>query len=126
MEGPDRSIMSADAQSSVVSTPAFQVAVELLQRAVTDSKYLERRLPKIYKLKEVLSEHFARHENAGSSTRALIFTGLRSTVHEIKTEISELPGKFLHFIAFHCIVLHCFALLCVAMNLFFEMIFSCC
>ena len=80
-------------EQSVVSNDAFHCTTQLLKRAATDSKYLEKRQPKIIKLKEILAEHFARHARAGSSTRALVFSQLRSTVHEIKTEISELAGK---------------------------------
>lgn len=36
-------------------------------------------LPQI-KLKQVLREHFARHEAAGKSTRAIVFTHLRDSV----------------------------------------------
>ena len=81
-----------DASHSVVSTERFQVTVDLIQRSCTDPKYLEKRQPKLTKLKEILSDHFNRHAKVGSSTRALVFTQLRSTVHEIKTEISEVPG----------------------------------
>jgi hypothetical protein len=71
----------------------FQQTVQMLQRAAQDPKYLEKRQPKINKLKEILAEHFARHAKAGSSTRALVFSQLRSTVHEIKTEIGEVEGE---------------------------------
>lgn len=75
-----------------MSTEQFQYTVELITRACADPKYLEKRQPKLSKLKEILSDHFARHGRAGSSTRALVFSQLRSTVHEIKTEIGEVPG----------------------------------
>jgi ERCC4-related helicase len=77
---------------SVASTEAFQQTVDLVSRACADTKYLERRQPKLDKLREVLGDHFARHGKVGSSTRALVFTELRSTVHEIKTELSDVPG----------------------------------
>jgi len=85
---------SVQAAHSIVSTDLFARTVDLLQRAVQDPKYLEKRQPKLNKLKEILSDHFGRHGRAGSSTRALVFSQLRSTVHEIKTEISDVPGKF--------------------------------
>lgn len=78
---------------SVLSLEDFQQTMDLVQRAVADPKYLEKRQPKLTKLKEILADHFGRHGRAGSSTRALVFTQLRSTVHEIKTEISEVHGK---------------------------------
>ena len=84
---------SVQASHSIVSTELFARTVDLLHRAVSDPKYLEKRQPKLNKLKEILSDHFGRHGRAGSSTRALVFSQLRSTVHEIKTEISDVPGK---------------------------------
>lgn len=78
---------------SIVSLEQFTHTADLVSRAVLDPKYLERRAPKLAKLKEILSDHFNRHRRAGSSTRALVFSQLRSTVHEIKTEISEVPGE---------------------------------
>ena len=79
---------------SVVSLDLFAHTADLLSRAVLDPKYLERRAPKLAKLKEILGDHFGRHGRVGSSTRALVFSQLRSTVHEIKTEIGEVPGMF--------------------------------
>eukprot|EP01032_Pedospumella_encystans_P009852 gene9852-11566_t len=87
---------SVQASHSIVSTELFARTVDLLHRAVLDPKYLEKRQPKLNKLKEILSDHFGRHGRAGSSTRALVFSQLRSTVHEIKTEISDVPGIKAH------------------------------
>lgn len=85
---------SVQAAHSIVSTDLFARTVDLLHRAVQDPKYLEKRQPKLNKLKEILSDHFGRHGRVGSSTRALVFSQLRSTVHEIKTEISDVPGEY--------------------------------
>lgn len=83
---------------SVLSLDAFQQTLDLVQRAVADPKYLEKRHSKLAKLKEILADHFGRHGRAGSSTRALVFSQLRATVHEIKTEISEVAGMVLLYI----------------------------
>ena len=79
---------------SIISTEQFNQTIEILNRAQNDTKYLEIRQPKLIKLKEIILEHFQRHEKVNSKTKVLIFSQLRSTVHEIKTEISDLPGGF--------------------------------
>ncbi len=79
--------------SSVVQDPHFDRLANVLEKARNDAQYLERRQPKIAKLKEVLREHFQRHGKVGSSTRALVFSQLRATVQEIKAELVDVPGE---------------------------------
>lgn len=78
--------------NSALRSPKFQRVMECLQKATRDAQYLERRHPKIAVLKEILAEHFARHQRVGSSTRALVFSQLRTTVHEIKSELADVTG----------------------------------
>jgi ERCC4-related helicase len=42
--------------------------------------------PKLVKLKEVLVEHFDRHNAGGSSTRAIVFTQYRHSVEEVSSD----------------------------------------
>ena len=87
--GGDRSMNSA------VNNQKFIRLISVLVKANEDNLYLEKRQPKIAKLREVLSEHFSRHLRAGSSTRALVFSQLRVTVNEIVAELSGMPGTLI-------------------------------
>ena len=57
--------------------------------------------PKLVKLKEVLVEHFDRHNAGGSSTRAIVFTQYRHSVEEVSI------GS-VYFSAAACLLMHTF------------------
>jgi ERCC4-related helicase len=46
--------------------------------------------PKLVKLKEVLVEHFDRHNAGDSSTRAIVFTQYRHSVEEVSLDSLQL------------------------------------
>lgn len=71
----------------------FARLVTVLQKAQHDPQYLDRRQPKIARLKELLSEHFVRRARGGASTRVIVFSQLRATVQEIVAELGELDGE---------------------------------
>jgi len=87
-------IRSAD--SSITVTSHFEQTIQILRKSCSDGSYLERREPKLSKLKEILCEHFHRHEAAAVSTRVLVFANLRAVVHEIKSELNEVRGVIAH------------------------------
>jgi ERCC4-related helicase len=83
----------------VTRDPRFDHLLNILSQARNDPQYLERRQPKIAKLKELLLEHFARHLRGGNSTRVLVFSQLRSTVQEMKAELAGVDGANCQYIA---------------------------
>ncbi|CAM9841979.1 unnamed protein product, partial [Discosporangium mesarthrocarpum] len=62
--------------------------MKLLRQTSQDTAGVSMKHPKLLKLKEVLREHFSRHEAGGSSTRAIVFTQLRDSVQEITDFLS--------------------------------------
>lgn len=81
---------------SITTTSYFEQTVLIVRRSCSDASYLERREPKLSRLKEILHDHFHRHEAAAVSTRVLVFANLRAVVHEIKSEINEVRGVIAH------------------------------
>lgn len=67
---------------------------DLAKKAASRSgaKSLERRQPKIKKLKELLVEHFQEYSSRGETTRVLIFVHLRASVLEVKKELTGMTG----------------------------------
>eukprot|EP01040_Poterioochromonas_malhamensis_P012069 gene12069-13191_t len=67
---------------------------DLAKKAASRSgaKSLERRQPKIKKLKEVLVQHFQEYSSRGETTRVLIFVHLRASVLEVKKELTGMTG----------------------------------
>jgi len=81
---------------SITTTSQFEQTVLIVKKSCSDASYLERREPKLSRLKEILCDHFHRHEAAAVSTRVLVFANLRAVVHEIKSEINEVRGVIAH------------------------------
>ncbi|TDH65301.1 hypothetical protein CCR75_008546 [Bremia lactucae] len=66
----------------MLQSSAFQV-LETSLALSGDSLYSTVSHPKLLKLREVLLEHFQRHDAGASSTRAIVFTQFRASVSEI-------------------------------------------
>jgi ERCC4-related helicase len=80
----------------VVAHKKFKVLMDTVRQQSGSSASPNKNQAKLRKLAEVLVEHFKRHNKAGNSTRVLVFTQLRTTVHEIKTALKEAaPGIIL-------------------------------
>ena len=94
----------------------------------------------LYVCAEILEEHFTRHAKGGQSTKAIVFTQLRSTVRAIVADLADTKGDrvatdlylscgwfcFLHmscrgFPLLFCSVLFCSVLFCSV--LFYSVLF---
>ncbi|CAN0501428.1 unnamed protein product, partial [Ectocarpus sp. 8 AP-2014] len=73
----------SNAERGVFRHEAWPGLMKLLRQTVETTAGASVKHPKLIKLKEVLREHFARHEAGGKSTRAIVFTQLRDSVEEI-------------------------------------------
>ena len=86
------SLMAKPEQRALACLPRFQKLEQTLRRTQNDYSRLEKRAPKVAKLKELLAEHFARFGRAAQSTRVIVFANLRATVHEIVSELQGTEG----------------------------------
>ena len=80
---------SVNVMADLANSKGFTKILETLRRTQNDTKFLEKRAPKVAKLKEILNEHFERYSRANSSTRVIVFGNLRATIHEIVVELSD-------------------------------------
>jgi ERCC4-related helicase len=77
-----------------VQSQRYNQLLSTLKKANDDVGYLEKRQPKIAKLKEILEEHFRRHARGGcTATKVIVFAEKRMTVGDIVSEIDSCPGK---------------------------------
>ena len=74
----------------VINNQKFSKLIANTKKAMMSDGNVDKREPKLIKLKELLSDHFHRHNRLNSSTRVIVFTQLRATVHTIVASLNDL------------------------------------
>lgn len=62
----------------------------MVKKSRLDNSSLQLRQPKVAKLKTILEVHFDKQQREGKSTRVIVFCTLRTTVHDIVSELNTL------------------------------------
>ncbi|KAF0700409.1 Aste57867_9069 [Aphanomyces stellatus] len=73
----------------LIESPDFIQLQRLVDEQAAGGR-TESNNPKLVQLQQVLSEHFSRHQQGGSSTRSIVFTQYRESVNEIVTLLSTM------------------------------------
>ncbi|OQS00722.1 DEAD/DEAH box RNA helicase, partial [Thraustotheca clavata] len=76
-------------KKALIDSPDFQALIPLVNAQVGGGKQNINN-PKLVQLQSVLHEHFTRHNNGNSSTRAIVFTQYRESVAEIVALLSTM------------------------------------
>ncbi|CAK4704162.1 unnamed protein product [Aphanomyces euteiches] len=82
-------VVSSRPKKLLLGSPEYAQLIQLVETQAAGGRSAANN-PKLVQLQQVLSEHFNRHVQGGSSTRSIVFTQYRESVSEIVALLSSM------------------------------------